>query len=159
MDQLCETFTLWVWEYRITEVFDFKTANERELDTPMRNTWDWKRAETFYHSTPKSNSTKMKTTENWKQKQKQKPTNQPTNQPKPPTSNLTFKKLCGVTPRISRSKESFIMTFCLRAEAARTIPVDNCLRFLWKGNSKPPFLRRHPSPPPVMHTRDQWSLC
>lgn len=64
MDQLCETLTLRIWEYMITKVFNFKTANERELDTLVRNTRDWKRAGTFHYSTPKSNSTKMKTTEN-----------------------------------------------------------------------------------------------
>lgn len=64
MDQLCETLKLIVWECKITKVFNFKTANEREWDTPVRNTRDWKRAETFHYSTPKCNSTKMKTTEN-----------------------------------------------------------------------------------------------
>lgn len=49
-------------------VFNFKTANGRELDTPVRNTCDWKRAETFHYITPKSNSTKIKTTKNWKTK-------------------------------------------------------------------------------------------
>ena len=58
MDQLCETLKLRVWEYKITKVFNFKTASERELDTPVRNTRDWKRDETFHYSTPKSNSTK-----------------------------------------------------------------------------------------------------
>lgn len=61
MDQLCETLKLRVLEYMITKVFDFKTANERQLDTPVRNTRDWKKAETFHYSTPKSNSTKMNT--------------------------------------------------------------------------------------------------
>lgn len=64
MDQLCETLKLRGWEYMITKVFGFKTANERELDSAVRNTWDWERAETFHYSTPNSNSTDIKTTEN-----------------------------------------------------------------------------------------------